>query len=276
MLAIFVAGIIIACVVDFSTVPSRIATGLISGAMVGMLSSLVNYYYAWQSYIGGIYDSTFELFSELGHEVNEAKTTVKMVDNSSQQSAVSWLVYLSKKMDESEKEGTSKYHDYTKYRLKFNSDQYTSFFSLSKTKSALDMLKFQVEKLGLISSYRFLCHLAVNLEVGHFPNKEMELETIGDRDEFYEYIKQGMIDWRDYTACMMRELCNNIQSLQDTIKPFILGKDYKELPNILFGLKDKYLENLPDRNPLYEKKEEADDDENVEIEDAEDSQVDKD
>ena len=91
------------------------------------------------------------------------------------------------------------------------------------------------------------------------------METIGDREEFYAHIKQNMVDWRDYTACMMREVCNNIQCLQNSIRPFILGEDYKELPNILFGLKNKFLENLPVRNPLYEKmkKEEDEDAEKV-------------
>ena len=46
LLAIFIAGIFLAVFVDPSKVMSRVATGLVTGAFVGLLSTVVNYAYA--------------------------------------------------------------------------------------------------------------------------------------------------------------------------------------------------------------------------------------
>lgn len=46
LLAIFIAGILLAVFVDPSKVMSRVATGLVTGAFVGLLSTVVNYAYA--------------------------------------------------------------------------------------------------------------------------------------------------------------------------------------------------------------------------------------
>lgn len=252
LLVVFVTGIFVASSVEFSTVASRIATGLISGALVGLLSSLVNYYYAWQSFIGGIYDNVFELYTDLQHEVIDAKSVVEQIENSDQQTAVSWLTSLARRIDKYEDEKNPKDTKYTKYRVKFDYSKFAPLFPFSKTGEALESLRTQVSNLGMILSYKEIARLSACLEKGHFPNKEMEEETIGDRDEFYNFIVQNMYKWRDYTACMMRELCINIVKMQSTIRPFILGKDYKELPNILCGMKDKCLKGLPVRNPLDE------------------------
>ncbi len=254
MLAVFVVGVIVACTVEFSTVSSRIATGLISGAMVGLLSSLVNYHYAWQTYISGIYDSTFELFSELEHEMIDARDTVEHIEEGDRQNAILWLTSMARRTEKYDDEKNPSHTRYTKYMAKFNCFQYAPLFPFGKTKDALQRLTIQVGKLGKITTYRVMCRLSFCLEEGHFANEEDEREAIGDRDKFYEYIKQSMVDWRDYTACMMRELCYNIKGLQTSIRPFLLEEDYKELPKMLFGLKNDYLKNLPVRNPLYEKK----------------------
>lgn len=271
MIAVFVVGVIVACTVEFSTVPSRIATGLISGAMVGMLSSLVNYYYAWQTYIGGIYDSTFELFSELEHEMIDARDTVEHIEEGDQQNAILWLTSMARITGKFDDEKNPRHTRYRKYIAKFNCAQFAPLFPFGKTKDALEQLSFQMLDLGKITTYRDMCRLSLCLEEGHFASEEEEQETIGDREEFYDFIVQNMIDWRDYTACMMRDLCNNIKGLQTSIRPFILGKDYKDLPSMLLGLKEKHLENLPVRNPLCEKKEEKEN-ENTEIKEAKESQ----
>ena len=46
LLAIFIAGILLAVFVDPSKVMSRVATGFVTGAFVGLLSTVVNYAYA--------------------------------------------------------------------------------------------------------------------------------------------------------------------------------------------------------------------------------------
>lgn len=46
LLAIFIAGILLAVFVDPSKVMSRVATGLVTGSFVGLLSTVVNYAYA--------------------------------------------------------------------------------------------------------------------------------------------------------------------------------------------------------------------------------------
>lgn len=251
LLLVFVTGIVVAIRVEFSTVASRIATGLISGAMVGLLSSLVNYYYAWQSFIGGIYDSAFELSNELQHEVIEAKDTIEIIEKEDKQMAISWLISLARRIEKYEDEKNPKNTKYTQYRVKFDYSKYAPMFPFGKTKRALDALNNQAGNLLKITSYKEMSRLSLCLEEGHFSSEEEELETIGDRDEFYKFIVQNMYDWRDYTACMIRELCYNVKGLQTTIRPYILGKDYKELPNILFGMKNITLKDLPERNPLY-------------------------
>ena len=52
MLGVFIAGVLMAVFIKPENVAmSRIATGLITGSFIGLVSSIVNYVYAWQKFM---------------------------------------------------------------------------------------------------------------------------------------------------------------------------------------------------------------------------------
>lgn len=48
LFGVFVIGIVTVCLVDPSSVWSRIATGLVTGSFVGLVNTLTNYFHARQ------------------------------------------------------------------------------------------------------------------------------------------------------------------------------------------------------------------------------------
>lgn len=254
MLLVFVAGIIVASIVEFSTVPSRIATGLISGALVGLLSTLVNYLYSWQSFFKGVFDNIFALFKELENELTEAQSNVELVNTLDKQTIINMAKPPAIEELNSKKLRERKYDD---YRLKFDHSSYVPFFrSSNKTKAVLDELFYLVHDLGKIETYSIMKEMFVCLQEGHFSSEEEEKLCVGDdRDAFFDNILQSINDWRDYTGYMIRKLCATTLKLQHSLKPFILGEDYKELPLIMNAMAEGYLKGVPNRNPMDDARE---------------------
>lgn len=63
---------------------------------------------------------------------------------------------------------------------------------------------------------------------------------------------QNMYNWRDYTGHCMRPLGDILVAVQQSLKPFDIGKDFKEMPKMLCDLAARYLKDIPDRDPVEE------------------------
>lgn len=250
LLAIFIAGILLAVFVDPSKVMSRIATGLITGSFVGLLSSVVNYAYAWQKYISELFSHAFELFDDLEEELIKARMEVDRVESFSKESLIkSAKGNTPEDIEKREKE----IYKYDKYRVVFDDTPYAPLFFSKKTVAALDDLnRFVSFDLRAISMFKAPKDMFVCLQDGHFSSKEEEEICIGDRDEFFDFIVQRIYDWRDHTAHCMRRLGTLLVAVQDSLKPFNIAEEHRMTPKIVSDLAARQLKDIPDRNPMDE------------------------
>lgn len=250
LLTIFVVGVLLAIFVDPTKVMSRIATGLITGSFVGLLSTVVNYAYAWQTYLRNLYDGAFELYQDLEEELAHARSTISKYESFGKEYLINSAQPLT---PEEEKKLDERQHKFDKYRLKLDDAPYASLLFSKKTVTALDELnRFVNIRLHMILSFSALKDSFVCLQEGHFSSKEEEEICIGNRDDFFDYIIQNMHDWRDYSGHCMRQLGDILVKIQNSLKPFDIGEDFREMPKMLCDLTALHLKDLPDRNPMDE------------------------
>lgn len=251
LLTIFVAGMLMAIFVDPSKVMSRIATGLITGSFVGLISTIVNYSYAWQTYFRNLYNSIFEFYEDLGNELIHAKVEVSYIESFSKQ----YLIDSAKPFTEDDaKKLHENQHKFDKYRIKLDDAPYAPLFFSKDTVSVLDELyNFTHSNVFMIFSYSSLKDSFVCLQECHFMDEEEERIAIGNKDDFFDYIVQNMYNWRDYTAHCQRRLVDILVAIQQSLKPFNVGKGYDEIPKMLSDLVAMDLKDIPNRNPMDEK-----------------------
>ena len=251
LLAIFIAGILLAVFVDPSKVMSRVATGLVTGSFVGLLSTVVNYAYAWQKYFSELFSHAFELFNDLEHELVRARVEVEHVETFSKESLIK---NAKSNTPEDIEKGENEIYKFDKYRIVFDDTPYAPLFFSKKTVAALDDLyRFVGFELRAISMFKAPKDMFVCLQDGHFSDKEEEKIYIGDRDEFFDFIVQHIYDWRDFTAHCMRRLGSLLVAVQTSLKPFNIAEEHRMTPKLLSDLAAKQLKDIPDRNPMEEK-----------------------
>ena len=250
MLCVFVAGVTMAVFIKPENVAmSRIATGLITGSFIGLVSSIVNYVYAWQKFMTEIFNSADSLSDDLAYDLIRSQSKIDDIEKHDKQFIIDTSISYSKaeKLD-------LKYTNerrYDKYRLKFETSQYAPLFFRKKTLNILDELERLINQLGMIVSYSRAEYNLALLRVEHLSIEEEKL-IIGDRDSFYDDQIQQIYNWRDYTAHCMRRLTVLMEKLQKSLKPISLGEEYSEITNLLASSTDRILKNIPDRNPLEE------------------------
>lgn len=252
-LILFVTSIFFAVDIDSSHVMSRVATSLITGSLVGLLSTIINYIHARREFFLKIFRSAMELEYELERELIEAKIKVKNIEELGKDYMINSAV---RPTDEEIKAEYSKETPYDKYRIKFDDRDYVPLFFCRKTSRVLEEI-FNYANNGLAQIF-MLSHLKdsfVCLQEGYFSDKEEEKIVIGDKDSFYEYIVKNMYDWRDYIGYCMRKLWKLMLSLQKSLKPFGVGYRYSDI-EILSKSTEKLLTDIPDRNPIEERLEE--------------------
>ena len=249
LLIIFVGSILMAVFIDPSCVMSGIATGLITGSFVALVSSIVNYVYAWQQFMNKYFENAMQLYHELENDLIQSEVKIEYFNKNDKQFLIDNAPQHT--VEELEKE-FQKDRRYEKYRVMFDYAPYASLFFRKRTLAVLDKIDRYVFGLGIIPSFGRTSTLLVGLQEGHFSSKEEEETAIGDRDSFFEYIVQSATDWRDYTAHCMRQLVLLLSELQKSLRPLDVSEDYRELPKILSIMAESHLKGLPDRNPVKE------------------------
>ena len=249
LLIIFVGSILMAVFIDPSCVMSGIATGLITGSFVALVSSIVNYVYAWQQFMNKYFENAMQLYHELENDLIQSEVKIEYFNKNDKQFLIDNAPQHT--VEELEKE-FQKDRRYEKYRVMFDYAPYASLFFRKRTLAVLDKIDRYVFGLGMIPSFGRTSTLLVGLQEGHFSSKEEEETAIGDRDSFFEYIVQSATDWRDYTAHCMRQLVLLLSELQKSLRPLDVSEDYRELPKILSIMAESHLKGLPDRNPVKE------------------------
>lgn len=74
LLSVFIIGILSLCLVDSTTVWSRIATGLVTGSFVGIVNTLTNYYHARKAYFEKFMVDVLEIEHNLSNDYRGAKS----------------------------------------------------------------------------------------------------------------------------------------------------------------------------------------------------------
>ena len=249
MLLFFVASVLMAVFIEPLSVMSRVATGLITGSFVALVSSVVNYVYAWQQFMNKYFENAMQLYHELENDLIQSEVKIEYFNKNDKQFLIDNAPQHT--MEELEKE-FRKDRRYEKYRVMFDYAPYASLFFRKRTLAVLDKIDRYVSGLGMIPSLGRTSTLLVGLQEGHFSSKEEEEIAIGDRDSFFDYIVQSATDWRDYTAYCMRQLVSLLSKLQKSLRPLDVSEDYRELPKILSVMAESHLKDLPDRNPVKE------------------------
>ena len=249
LLIIFVGSILMAVFIDPSCVMSGIATGLITGSFVALVSSIVNYVYAWQQFMNKYFENAMQLYHELENDLIQSEVKIEYFNKNDKQFLIDNAPQHT--VEELEKE-FQKDRRYEKYRIMLDYAPYASLLFRKHTLAVLDKIDRYVFGLGMIPSFGRTSTLLVGLQEGHFSSKEEEEIAIGDRDSFFEYIVQSATDWRDYTAYCMRQLVSLLFELQKSLRPLDVSEDYRELPKILSIMAESHLKGLPDRNPVKE------------------------
>lgn len=254
LLSMLIVGILGVVLTNKDSVFSSIGVGLMTGAIVGLVSSVVNYVDAWQGFINTFFERLYDLHSELHHELIRSKMKIEEIETTDKQKLIDQAKPLKK---EDVAQFNEEWHRYDKYRLLFDSSTYASLFFRKSTQSCLDELEMYARKLSEIAVYSRTGDMFVGFQEGHFSSKEEEEFFLGDRDEFYEHVIQSNYKWRDFTAYCLRLLPELMSALQQSIKPFTVGEEFKEMPQILNEMNKEILKDLPARNPLEEDIQEA-------------------
>ena len=249
LLIIFVLSILMVVFIDPSCVMSGIATGLITGSFVALVSSVVNYVYAWQQFMNKYFENAMQLYHELENDLIQSEVKIEYFNKNDKQFLIDNAPQHT--IEELEKE-FQKDRRYEKYRVMFDYAPYASLFFRKRTLVILEKIDKYVFGLGMIPSFGRTSTLLVGLQEGHFSSKEEEEIVIGDKDTFFDYIVQSATDWRDYTAYCMRQLVSLLSELQKSLRPLDVSEDYRELPKILSIMAESHLKGLPDRNPVKE------------------------
>lgn len=250
MLGVFMAGVTMAVFIKPENVAmSRIATGLITGSFIGLVSSIVNYVYAWQKFMTDIFNNADKLSSDLDYELIRSLSKIDDIEKNGKQFIINTSLPYSKALKLDSKYTNERRYD--KYRLMFETSQYAPLFFRKKTLNVLDELEGLIDQLGMIVSYSRAEYNLALLGAEHLSIEEEKL-LIGDRDSFYDFQVRRIYNWRDYTAHCMRRLTVLMEKLQKSLKPIILGEEYSVIPELLASSTDRILKNIPDRNPLEE------------------------
>ena len=81
LFGVFVIGIVAVCLVEPSSVWSRIATGLITGSIVGLVNTLTNYFHTRQVFFEKMALSLLDVEFKLGEDYIHAKTRNSFIAN---------------------------------------------------------------------------------------------------------------------------------------------------------------------------------------------------
>lgn len=251
LLFIFGLGIVLLIIVDPSKVMSRIATGMVTGSFVGLLSTLVNYIHTKQTFFEDLYKSALDLHFDLQEELVKAEMKVEDIETYDKQYLIDTAQPVHK--EDLIKKQTEEI-SYKQYYKRFNSSSYVPLFWGKNTEKVLEELEdFVSIKLKYISMFGSLKDSFVCLQDGHFSSKEEENLVIGNKDDFYEYIIKNIYDWRDYTCYCIRRLWKLMVALEKSLKPFSVGNGYKGMPIEMSQSTEHVYKDIPYRNPVKEK-----------------------
>lgn len=214
LILIFVSGVVLICLVDSSSVWSRIATGLITGSFVGAVNTLVNYLHHRKEFFEKYSQNSMDVVHALRDDFWNAKKRLEYIQTASREEII---LRDSKEYELRAKEAEDFRKRYEDFLRGLSSDPYAPLFWLKNKRAKLlleleDVLcHIEASSVDMLDTYAFAL-LAAEC------SKEEQMLVIGEADEFYERTMQSNVDFRDIMVFNINELATICDKLQNSLK----------------------------------------------------------
>lgn len=257
LLAIFVTGMVFLLFVEPSSVMSRVATGLVTGSFVGIITALTNYYHLRQTYFERLALFIADVTHSLEHDHAQAKARNMFISEMSKPQMIEYAAGH-EKVEVKMQEVDAMRVRYESLVTKFDFEAYVPLipFARKKLRNSLDELDSMIgfNLRHLYGEYQ-MCYdftlLSANV------SKEEQEIAIGNPDEFYELAVQNNEDYRDLLAYYLNRLKEYDRQLLQYARHYT-PKMYRELMEGTATLIEQHLKGVAIRDVIHERSEEID------------------
>ena len=258
LFGVFVIGIVAVCLVDPTSVWSRIATGLITGSFVGLVNSLTNYFHARQEFFEKMALSLLNVEFALGEDYIHAKSRNAFISEMSKKQMIKYAAeneHLEDTVAKSEK----MHKRYQELASKFDFEAYVPLIPWTRKKTvkvleAMDNL-ISFDLVQLYGDYR----LCFDFKLLSSPaSKEEQQLVIGDPDEFYESVVQENKDYQDLIAFYLNSLADLTESLSPKVSRILSKTDRDILSHLPSAIRNIHLKDAVIRDVRSERAAELD------------------
>lgn len=258
LFGVFVIGIVAVCLVDPSSVWSRIATGLITGSFVGLVNTLTNYFHTRQVYFEKMALSLLDVEFTLGEDYIHAKTRNSFIVDMSKKQMIKYAAEY-EHLEDTAAKSEEMHKRYQELASKFDFEAYVPLIpwtrkNTMKVLEAMDEL-ISSELVHLYGDYRFCFDFIL---LSSPASKEEQQMVIGDPDEFYDHVVQENKDYQDLIAFNLNSLADLMESLSPRIKGFVSKMHMDLLSRMPFSIRDVYLRDAVIRDVRTERAAELD------------------
>lgn len=255
LISIFVIGITLICLVPTTSILSRIATGLITGSFVGAINTLVNYFHQRKQYFEEYSLFALNMSHELLTDFSRHKVRMEHIQTLRREDIIEQDHKCTMEHLEEARKFGEKYQD---FRMKMDFSPYAPLFGLNskRTKLLEDLydVVWHIETLSIeLQSVYAFGMLAVKC------SKEEQMLAIGDPDEFYDYVMQDNIDYRDMLVFYSNQLALLSEKLQDNLKG-VVDKLYITIWESVAGRLKDMIKDYEIRDVMAEKERELEQD----------------
>lgn len=253
LFGVFVIGIVAVCLVEPTSVWSRIATGLITGSFVGLVNTLTNYFHTRQVYFEKMAISLLDVKFNLGDDYINAQSRNAFIKDMRKKEMIAFADKhedVKDTIDESEK----MHKRYQGLASQFDFEAYVPLipWTRKETKSILENLEnlISFDLVHLYGDY----HSCYGFTLLSSPvSKEEQQLCIGDPDEFYDYVVQENKDYQDLIAFNLNSLADLTESLSSRMKGVVSKMHMDILTSIPSAIRDVYLRDAVIRDVRTER-----------------------
>lgn len=209
LLIIFVAAVVVVCVVDASTAWSRIGTGLITGSFIGMIGALVNYIHQRREYWEKFAELCWKVASSLQRYRREATRYNEILHTSSIDEIIT---KAQKNVDDNYDQIQEMEENCKRLSLQCQDDLYVPLFFWNPSYGYFQKLCDKIiDDFGFLYVEREMCRTFDLIDMSK-PKEEMDI-VIGDPDEFFEETFRHCIEYQEiieYDCHQFSELIHKV------------------------------------------------------------------
>ena len=259
------------CLVDPSSIWSRIATGLVTGSFVGLVNTLTNYFHARQEFFEKMVLSLLDVEFNLGGDYMDAKSRNAFIADMPKKQMIKYAAeneHLEDTFTKSEK----MHKRYQELASKFDFEAYIPLIPWTRRNIIIilevmdNLISFDL--VHLYGDYRFCFDFTL---LSSPASKEEQQMVIGDSDEFFESVVQKNKDYQDLIAFNLNSLADLTESLSPRMKGVVSKMHMEILSRMPFSIRDVYLRDAVIRDVRSERAAEVDKEWEGEADDTDES-----